>query len=76
MILNSLATVSQPLTGDKIRMEKICYSSLYSQYLKHMSDCQRGKVLIQFQNDVKRLGISFPVLFLIRTKKGLDIQAN
>ena len=41
-----------------------------------MPDCQRGKVLIQFQNDIKRLGISFPVLFLIRIKKGLDIQAN
>lgn len=65
------------LTHDKIYMEQLCYLSLHCQYSKHMPDCPRGLVLIQFQNDVKRLEIAFPELFLIRIKKRiLDIQAN
>ena len=64
-----------PLIGDKIHMEQFYYSSLHSQYLKHMPTCPRGLVLTVFQNSVKRLGIAIPELFLIRIKKRiLDIQ--
>jgi hypothetical protein len=62
------------LTGDKIRMEQFCYLSLQSQYSRHMPACPRGLVLSQFQNNVKRLGIAIPELFLIRIRKRiLDI---
>ena len=61
------------LTCDKIRREQFCYSSLQSQYSKHMPAYPRGLDLAQFHNNVKRLGLAIPELFLIRIKKGLKI---
>ena len=61
------------LIGDKIRREQFCYSSLRSRYSKHMPAYPRGLDLAQFHNNVKRLGIAIPELFLIRIKKGLKI---
>jgi hypothetical protein len=63
------------LTYGKIHMEQFCYSSLHSKYSKQMPACPRGLDLTQFQNNVKRLEIAIPELFLFRIKKRiLDIQ--
>jgi hypothetical protein len=57
------------LTHDKIHMEQLCYLSLHCQYSKHVPACPRILVLTQFPNDVKRVEIAFPELFLIQIKK-------
>jgi hypothetical protein len=64
------------LTHDKIRMEQLCYLSLRCQYSRHMLAYPSGLDLTLLQNNVKRLGIAIPELYLIRIKERIHIQQN
>jgi hypothetical protein len=56
------------LTHDKIRMEQLCYLSLRCQYSRHMPAYPSSL------DNVKRLGIAIPELYLIRIKERIHIQ--
>ncbi len=50
--------VTAPLIGDKLHMQRFCYSSLHFQFSKDMLAYPRGLDLTQFQNNTKRLRIA------------------
>jgi hypothetical protein len=56
-------------------MEQFCYTSPYPNYSKNVPAYPRDLDLTQLQNNVKRLGIAIPELYLIRIKERIvDIQ--